>query len=156
MSKFKGHKDIILLLLNRGYKLTEEDKTDLNLFIMDLYQDNDVDMISYLINNGLADKPKVLECIKRVHEWQQQEDQDRLAKTLVEDTGKAPPAENAEENELTEPSVATLNDLTLNLTLNQAPSTFFPTTLEELDAYLLLKPSSNLANLSDDEPEDVE
>jgi len=35
---FRNHREIIILLINGGYKMTDEDKQDLDLFIMDLYQ----------------------------------------------------------------------------------------------------------------------
>ena len=38
---FRNHREIIILLINKNYKMTEEDKQDLDLFIMDLYQVSD-------------------------------------------------------------------------------------------------------------------
>lgn len=35
---FRSHKDIVHILFDRGYKITEDDTQDLNLFVMDLYQ----------------------------------------------------------------------------------------------------------------------
>lgn len=35
---FRNHREIIILLINNGYKMTDDDKQDLDLFIMDLYQ----------------------------------------------------------------------------------------------------------------------
>ena len=42
---FRSHKDIVYLLMEKNYKITEYDKQDLNLFIMDLYQGLFFDLI---------------------------------------------------------------------------------------------------------------
>lgn len=121
---FRGHKDIILLLLNKGYVLTDDDKTDLNLFVMDLYQDQDSEMINYLLNKSLIDKPQILECIKKVHSWSGQSDE--------------------ASNHLEEPSAATLSDLKLELEHS------YPTSIEELDVFLSTKCNLNASNSSEE------
>lgn len=133
---FRGHKDIILLLLNKGYKLTEEDKNDLSLYVMDLYQDNDIEMINFLLSKTLITKEKILECINKVHTWHL--------------TQNHPSQESAEPvvNQLEDPSiVATLSDLKLDLAQS------YPTTVEELDTYLSSKCNLNLSISSDENDE---
>jgi len=39
---FRSHKDIVVLLIEKGYKITEDDRQELNLFIMDLYQGKNI------------------------------------------------------------------------------------------------------------------
>lgn len=111
---FRGHKDIIIILLNRGYLLTEEDKNDLDLFIMDLYQEGDVEMLNFLLNKNLTNKEKILECIKNVHTWSSNRDES---------------ASQSEETSL----VVDLSDLKLNL------DPTYPTTIDELNAFLSSK-----------------
>jgi hypothetical protein len=162
---FRGHKDIIVLLLagksgSRAYTLTEDDVNDLNLYIMDLYQDNDVEMISYFINTKLITKEKVLEYIENYHKWQ--------TKQIVEQQlgGETEAAEAAVENgavAAAETQVAggsndderdrliSPNDLRIDFHAGSR-DIIYPNTVDELDIYLnskmhLQEPS----HLSDDE-----
>lgn len=130
---FRGHKEIIHLLLKHAYVLTDEDKNDLNLYIMDLYQDQDVEMINFLLSKNLITKEQILDCIKKVHEWQTnyKQEQDEQAPNELEDASL----------------VATLSDLKLELRPNGA----YPTTVDQLDVFLATKP--NDSNLSDDNEE---
>lgn len=66
---FRGHKNVILLLLNNGYHLTEDDKIDMNLLIMDLFQDNDKDMLKYLLDKKLASEKTILKCAKEFQKF---------------------------------------------------------------------------------------
>lgn len=135
---FRGHKDIILLLLNKGYKLTEEDKNDLNLYIMDLYQDGDIDMINFLLSKDLTSKEKILECIKKVHTW-------HLTQTSQEEVSAS-----SSHNQLEDSSgVATLSDLKLDLAQS------YPVTVEELDLYLSSKSNLNVSNSSEEHDEEL-
>ena len=135
---FRGHKDIIMLLLNKNYILTDDDKNDLSLFIMDLYQDEDTDMLSFLLKKGLTDKSKILDCIKKVHTWQKQ---------TVNNTNNSSTCEESTSNLFSEmtPSVATLTELKLDLEHS------YPNSIEELDAFLSKKCNLNASNSSEDE-----
>ena len=95
---------------------------------MDLYQDNDVDMINFLLSKNLINKQQILECIEKVFSWQQQ-------------------GSNFASNEENEPNSAQVSELKLNLTHS------YPTNLEELDAYLNFKTELNEAESSDDNEE---
>ena len=98
---------------------------------MDLYQDNDVDMINFLISKSLIDKAQILECIEKVHSWQ----------TVNQGEGNS-------ENEADQACAsAAVSDLKLNLAQN------FPITIEELDAYLNFKANLNESNSSSEEDE---
>jgi hypothetical protein len=151
---FRGHKDIIALLLDKGaYRLVEEDVSDLALYVMDLYQDNDVEMISYFINSAkLITKEKVLECIENYHKWQtkqiveqQQQQQQDDAAVSKEEEGAIGGGCNGEQDRL-----ATPNELRIDF--DAASRMIYPNTVEELEIYLssrmhLHEPS----HLSDDE-----
>lgn len=138
---FRGHKEIIVLLINRGYKLNEEDKNDLNLFIMDLYQDNDVEMLNFLLNKNLTDKQKILECIGKIDEWQtttQQQHNQQIS--LEEASSKGSNSESSVSSATTSHGcesssmVATLTNLSLDLSQPQQHS--HPKTIAELDLFL--------------------
>ncbi|CAF0714986.1 unnamed protein product [Brachionus calyciflorus] len=116
---FRGHKDIIMFLLNKGYILTEDDKNDLNLLIMDLYQEGDVDCLNILLSKDLTSKENILKCIKNVHTWSSSENDESTSQ--LDDASVVA-------------TVATLNDLKLDL------SQSYPITIEELDAFLSKKP----------------
>jgi ankyrin repeat protein len=131
---FRGHKDIIILLLNKNYVLVDDDKNDLNLFIMDLYQDEDTEMLNFLLKKGLTDKLKILECIKKVHTWSNS------------NANVSSCEESSATNifgELT-PSVATLTELKLDLEHT------YPNSVDELDAFLTKKCNLNASNSSEE------
>jgi ankyrin repeat protein len=131
---FRGHKEIIFLLINRGYVLTDDDKNDLFLFIMDLYQDNDIDMINFLLSKNLIDKIKILECIAKVHEWQVQTGMESaVAASSNPNTNGSISSATTNASLETSSIVATLNNLNLDLT---PPQQSYPKTIEELDLYL--------------------
>ena len=137
---FRGHKDIILLLLNRNYTLTEEDKNDLNLFIMDLYQDEDRDMLKFLLKKNLTDKPKILECIKKVHTWQSQAAHNN-------NNGTQNIEQHEQSTNLFEESTSTVATVTeLKLDLEHS----YPTSVEELEVFLSKKCNLNASNSSDE------
>ncbi len=133
---FRGHKDIIMLLLNKNYVLTDDDKNDLNLFIMDLYQDEDIDMLNFLLKKGLTDKAKILDCIKKVHTWSN--NQANANASSCEE-----PSTTNIFGELT-PSVATLTELKLDLEHT------YPNTVDELDVFLTKKCNLNASNSSEE------
>jgi ankyrin repeat protein len=128
---FRGHKEIIILLLNKGYRLTEEDYKDLYLYVMDLYQDNDTEMLSFLIGVNLITKEKCIESIENFHKWQTKQENDR--ENVVED----------------ERPVATPSNLRLDF--DSCSNVNYPKTVDELDKYLSTKLS-----LSDDQQSDNE
>jgi ankyrin repeat protein len=134
---FRGHKEIIFLLINRGYVLTDDDKNDLYLFVMDLYQDNDIDMLNFLLSKNLIDKTRILECIAKVHEWQIQTSAESASATTAAsnpnpngNTSSATTSTSLEASSI----VATLSNLNLDLSPTQQLS--YPKTVEELDLYL--------------------
>ena len=63
---FRGYKNIIMLLLSYNYKPSEDDYIDMNLLIMDLYQDNDTDMLKYLLEKKLTNYETILKAIKEL------------------------------------------------------------------------------------------
>ncbi len=63
---FRGYKNIIMLLLSYGYKLSEDDLIDMNLLLMDLYQDNDKEMLKYLLDNKLTNYETILKSIREL------------------------------------------------------------------------------------------
>lgn len=133
---FRGHKEIIFLLINKGYVLTDDDKNDLYLFVMDLYQDNDIDMLNFLLSKSLIDKAKILECIGKVHEWQIQTSAETAAvgSNQNQTDGAASSATTSASLEASS-IVATLSNLNLDLTPTQQQQSY-PKTIEELDLYL--------------------
>jgi ankyrin repeat protein len=154
---FRGHKDIVVLLLGKGgYRLTDEDRNDLNLYIMDLYQDNDVEMIAHFIDTSLVTKEKVLECIENYHKWQSKQIAEQQGGELAPNNGEngaiaavagaGSSAESADERD----RLMSPNDLRIDF--DAAGRMIYPNTVEELDVYLnskmhLQEPS----HLSDDE-----
>lgn len=148
---FRGHKEIIFLLINRGYVLTEDDKNDLYLFVMDLYQDNDIEMLNFLLNKNLTDKSKILECIAKVHDWQNQASMEQIAGPSL--TGATSSAATTSSNLEASSLVATLTNLNLDLTSCQQQS--YPKTIEELDQYLTTN-STTGAHLSHSHSSDGE
>ncbi|RNA05881.1 ankyrin repeat [Brachionus plicatilis] len=125
---FRSHKDIIMLLLNKGYVLTNEDKNDLNLLLMDLYQENDVEMLNYLLDKNLTSKQAILECIKNVHTW-----------NMDDSTSQTDDAS----------LVATLTDLKLDF--SQPEAQIYPKTIEELNAFLDAKQELGFDSSDNDE-----
>jgi ankyrin repeat protein len=63
---FRGYKNIIMLLLSFNYKLTEDDYIDMNLLLMDLYQDNDIEMLNYLLDKKLTNYETILKAIEEL------------------------------------------------------------------------------------------
>jgi ankyrin repeat protein len=131
---FRGHRDVVCILINKGYVLTDDDKTDMNLYIMDLYQDNDVEMINFLLSKGLIDKHQILECIKNVFSYQSNQPRS---------------SNDDQQQQLNEESIATLSNLKLDI--DSSCNTFYPTTIEELDAFL--SKNQNGAHFSDETEE---
>jgi len=62
----RGYKNIIMLLLSFNYKLTEDDYIDMNLLLMDLYQDNDIEMLNYLLDKKLTNYETILKAIEEL------------------------------------------------------------------------------------------
>lgn len=116
---FRNHREIIILLINKNYKMTEEDKQDLDLFIMDLYQDNDAEMLSFILNKKLTNKEHMLECIKKVYDWQTASFKES-SQTSLKDSAPS--------------SLITTKDLKLELAPIQ-PNNI--KTVEDLEAYLV-------------------
>ena len=71
---FRGYKNIIMLLLSFNYKPTEDDYIDMNLLIMDLYQDNDIDMMKYLLDKKLTNCETILKAIEELSKTDGSED----------------------------------------------------------------------------------
>ncbi len=82
-------------------------------------------MMNFLLDKKLTDKEHMLECIKKVHQWQMQEQTS---------------ANSFEE------SVTTVKDLKLDLVQGQ----MYPSNVQELETYLLTKCTINGSNLIDE------
>ena len=80
-------------------------------------------MLNFLLNKNLTNKEHMLECIKKVHQWQIQE----------------------QSSNSFEDSVATVKDLKLDL----AQGKIYPSNLEELENFLVTKCIINDSNPSD-------
>lgn len=137
------------MLIEHGYVVTDDDRIDLDLYIMDLYQEDDVEMLNYLLARSLITKEKILDAVKKVNEWratyraqqQREEEEEDESKTVKEKTIKM------EVNDLEDSSlVATLNDLKLDIDSD------YPTSLEELEVYLNSN-QKEIINLSDENEE---
>lgn len=146
---FRSHKEIVVMLIEHGYVVTDDDRIDLDLYIMDLYQEDDVEMLNYLLARSLITKEKILDAVKKVNEWratyraqqQREEEEEDESKTVKEKTIKM------EVNDLEDSSlVATLNDLKLDIDSD------YPTSLEELEVYLNSN-QKEIINLSDENEE---
>ena len=61
---FRGYKNLITLLLSYKYKPNEDDLIDINLLIMDLYQDNDIEMLKFLLDKKLTTYESILKAIQ--------------------------------------------------------------------------------------------
>ena len=134
---FRGHKEILALLVRRGYVLKEEDKSDLKVYAMDLYQERDVQSLRFLLGAELISKPQLLECIARVHEWM-------LRAAMEEKEAKSERGEQKIDEDSSEFLAAKLTDLSLEKSGAQDASSVaeklseatYPKTIEELDAFL--------------------
>lgn len=148
---FRAHKEIVVLLLEHGYKVTEEDRVDLDLYIMDLYQEDDVEMLKYLLARDLITKEKILDAVKRVNDWRatyrtQQLEQEQKQKNKENVTDDKMEVSTAAYDLEDETLVATLNDLKLEINPD------YPTNLDELDVYLNSN-QKEIINLSDENEE---
>lgn len=150
---FRAHKEIVVLLLEHGYKVTDEDRVDLDLYVMDLYQEDDVEMLKYLLARALITKEKILEAVKKVNEWratyriqqleQQQKEGEKESIAIEKIDGKIESSgDDLEDGTI----VAKLDDLKLDIDAD------YPTTLDELDAYLNSN-QKEIINLSDENEE---
>lgn len=139
---FRDHRDIIRLLIDKGqYKLTEDDLNDLTLYIMDLYQDNDVEMISYFINTGLLTKERVLECIENYHKWYAKQIE---AENRVEEENETREGGSDEKEKLIGNAAETaLSPTDLRIDLDHHSRLIYPQTVAELDTYLATKMTLN-------------
>lgn len=141
---FRSHKDIVVLLIEKGYKITEDDRQELNLFIMDLYQginfnkknliyliintihiDGDIDLLNFLLKKKIVDKNQILENIKKVNSWHEN------VNRMNENSQPSDTTTLLESKEKSKTLIA--EDLKLNLTDS------FPSSIEELETYLATK-----------------
>jgi hypothetical protein len=86
-------------------------------------KDNDGEMLSFLLNKNLTTKEHILECIKKVHDWQ--------TASYAKDSTATNSSTSMKESATS--TIAT----TTNLKLELAPEHTIVTTIEELEAYLV-------------------
>lgn len=88
-----------------------------------IFKDNDGEMLSFLLDKKLTNKEHILECIKKVHDWQ----------TASFNKDSASMSSSTSIKESATSTIATTKDLKLELAPGQANIK----TIEELEAYLV-------------------
>jgi ankyrin repeat protein len=133
-SFFRNHKGIIQSLIKRGYQLTEDDRQDLNMFIMDLYQDYDVEMLNFFITNNIVTKQQILDAISQLYKWAKESD------SISNDDKITEEQEQQDKNGIDPMGLLPINmdDLKLNI---EPKIRIYPKTIEQLQIFLDYKPS---------------
>lgn len=144
---FRSHKEILMLLLDAGYLLNDDDRVELDSYLIELIQEEDVDMLNYLLSRELITKQAILNATKQLNEWkenylkQQQELLQQKQQQLATRKISQPDLDSA-----TQLLTASLSDLKLELK-NDLPST-----TEELDSFLTSRPRE-IIHFSDENDE---
>lgn len=122
---------------------------------MDLYQEDDVEMLNYLLGKSMCTKEKILEAIRKVNDWRVEYYRKEKEKREKERDDEKKKDEADDEDETVNMKQSTsagedLEDSTLLATLSDLKlEADYPTTIEELDAYLACNPRE-IIQLSDD------